>query len=81
MVYFILWAVFLLAVILSVPIAGLLEKRKRQAARGPRDEVDSDVGDEQEEVGDEAFAEAEFEDAEAIPAEGEMMAEEVEELR
>ena len=81
MIYFILWVVFLLVVILSLPIVAFLEKRKRLAARGPRDESISEVADEEAEAGDGEFAEDEFDNAEATPPEGEMMAEEIEELR
>ena len=41
MLYFIAWVVFLLVVVLAVPIAAFLEKR-RYAAANPRSEIEDD---------------------------------------
>ena len=64
MLYFILWIVFILVVILSIPIASTLEKRAQRAAMAARygDEMDA-AGEvemvEQAEVAVESFGAAE----------------------
>ena len=58
MMYFIPWAVFLLLVVASLPIAALLEKRKMQAAYGGTEEIGDEFGDEPViDEGEESFAE------------------------
>lgn len=53
MIYFILWVIFLLIVILSVPIANWLENRARRAAMGPMPEP-TEAEAEEEEAAEEA---------------------------
>jgi hypothetical protein len=65
MMYFIPWVVFLVVVILSVPVASWLEKRKLRAAYEPQD----DLLDEQEEVSD-LEMEEEAEPAAAVEEDG-----------
>lgn len=60
MIYFILWVVFLLTVILSVPVVSYLEKRKRLAERGPVEPEAEDAEDGDSEVVMEESGEAEF---------------------
>ncbi len=80
MMYFILWVLFLLTVILSVPIVSFLEKRKYQAARGPRSEEPEDVAEGDEEAVEEEAGEATFEAVEEAPMGGDEFAE-FEEIR
>lgn len=66
MIYFLPWVVFLVFVVLSVPIAAMLEKRKRPAAYGtpPDDEGEFAEGGgtfEGDEPGEFVEAEGEFE--------------------
>ncbi len=78
MMYFILWVVFLLVVILSVPIVSFLEKRKRQAVRGPvDDEALEELADAESEAED---GEAEFAAMDEAAADGGEFAE-FEEIR
>ena len=83
MMYFIPWVVLLLAVILSVPIAAFLDKRKLQAAYAAQgmsddfDEYDDENGEGEEEVGEEVEegeAEAVIEEADEFGGEGEELA-------
>lgn len=69
MMYFIPWVIFLLVVILAVPVAAHLEKRKRQAALGP---IDDEI---EEEAAESAAAEeAAEESAEAVEFEADEVA-------
>ena len=59
MMYFIPWVIFLLFVILSVPIAAWLEKRKMQSEAGFDDEPEASSEDAGEAESEEAAAEQE----------------------
>ncbi|MDG2219828.1 MAG: hypothetical protein P8L85_00495 [Rubripirellula sp.] len=50
MMYFIPWCVFLFLVIISVPIASMMETRQRRSAMGPVFETDESVDGEAEEM-------------------------------
>ncbi|MEM9365633.1 MAG: hypothetical protein AAGD07_06520 [Planctomycetota bacterium] len=57
MIYFILWAVFLLGCIVAVPVAQMMENRKRRALLGPEA---AQAGFEDEEEAE--FTDGEFQD-------------------
>lgn len=67
MMYFIPWCVFLFLVILSVPIASMMESRQRRSAMGPAAEAEDESVDG---VAEEMEVESEFgaSDATAEPA-------------
>ena len=75
MMFFILWVVFLLAVILSVPIVSFLEKRKLQPARRPGSDESEHHADAENEAVEEASAEAAFEAIDETPIGGDDFAE------
>ncbi|MDB4809776.1 hypothetical protein OAH34_01125 [bacterium] len=75
MIYFIPWAVFLLVCIVAVPVASVMEKRKRlRAMEGLSEDVSDSTGEEiveeaEVEIGDQAgFGDAEFGAAEVEPS-------------
>ena len=73
MMYFIPWCVFLFLVILSVPLASMMETWQRRAAMGPM----ADAGDELvEDEAEEIDAESEFggSDADGEPAADDVVA-------
>ena len=80
MMYFILWVVFLLAVILSVPVVSFLEKRKRQAARRPVDEELDELADAESEAVEAEDGDAGFAEVDEVSSEGDEFAE-FEEIR
>jgi hypothetical protein len=57
MMYFIPWCVFLFLVVLSVPIASMMESRQRRSAMGPDAEVEDESVDG---VAEEMEVESEF---------------------
>ncbi|MDA9857673.1 hypothetical protein N9D23_06090 [Rubripirellula sp.] len=57
MMYFIPWCVFLFLVILSVPIASMMESRQRRSAMGPAAEAEDESVDG---VAEEMEVESEF---------------------
>lgn len=77
-IYFVPWVVFLVLVIVSVPIASMLEKRKHRAAFADQfDDDDDEYGAEEayeegeaEVVAEEGEAEVVFEDAGGFGGEG-----------
>ena len=84
MMYFIPWVIFLLVVILAVPVAAHLEKRKRQAALGPlNEEIEEEAAEasaaEEGEFTEESAEAVEFEADEVAPGDDDLA--EFEELR
>lgn len=80
MTFFILWVVFILVVILSVPITSFLEKRKYRAEHGsPAESLDDQEALEEQEldqVAEDGEAVVELEEDQELPAEAEATDEE-----